>query len=111
MGIDQGGCSDPDELALTAALVIDPRIADVWQVVWAGLVGRDPPDDETLPLGSLGCLLRLAYLHGYADAAAEPVPHSLYRELGVRDPRPLSPRISSARRRGRGRARPGSSGR
>lgn len=117
MPADQGRCSGgPERLALEAAVVIDPRLADVWQVVWAGGANGEDAEEPAgcVPLETLGVLLRLAYLHGYADATAEPAQGALYAELGVREPPAdvgARTRRGPARRSRRGRAGPGSSGR
>lgn len=73
-------------LASRAEVVLDPRLAEVWQLVWAR--HPDPGDEELgmVPEEMLAGLLRLAYVQGYTDAAAEPDAGMLYRELGVRDP-------------------------
>jgi hypothetical protein len=80
---------EEEGLAARAELLLDPRLAEVWQLVWAGGPDADEPGEAADPGVSepmLACLLRLAYLQGYADATAEPEPGALYRELGVRDP-------------------------
>jgi hypothetical protein len=89
-------------LAEQAALVIDPRLADLWQMVWAR---SDEPGE--IPLGTLAALLRLAYALGYSDALAEDRLGVLYEELELRD---AVSRSRSASRSRRGRAAPGSSG-
>ena len=96
---DQGERADPRALASKAEVVIDPRLADVWQLLWAGQVDGDGP----LSVGTVAALLRLAYLHGYADAHAEPEPGALFRDLGVRPPatKTRSPRPQGARSRSR----------
>jgi len=104
-----------DSLATRAALSIDPRLAEVWQLVWS-LDDTYPGETLDSPCGMglvagevLGPLLRLAYMTGYADASEESEPTALFRELGVRAPRTtLGPR---ERRPRRARARSGSSGR
>jgi hypothetical protein len=108
MAIEQGGCTDGDALALSAAVVLDPRLADVWQLVWTCGAEMDEPGELTWSLETLGALLRLAYVQGYADASAEAVPGSLFGELGLRRPG-ISRPTRSATRRARGRARPDSS--
>ncbi|TMK17683.1 MAG: hypothetical protein E6G68_08380 [Actinobacteria bacterium] len=79
-----------EELASAAEVVIDPRLAEIWQLLW-GLVpeGEDAP--VPLSADAFGGLLRLAYFQGYADACAEEVPGALFAELGVRGG-PVSPR-------------------
>lgn len=94
---------ETDRLTSTAELVIDPRLAELWQLVW-GCAGQDEDIERTESEATLGCLLRLAYLQGYTDAAEEPEPGALWRELGVRPPRPTvtgAVRRPGARRRSR----------
>ena len=91
-------------LATRAAVVLDPRLAEIWQLIWSGA-----PDGEEHPGVSeeiMAGLLRLAYLQGFADAKDEPVDGALYRELGIRRatartaarlPDDRSPRRSSGR--------------
>jgi len=113
MGVEQGRCDQRAELAMAAAVVVDPRLADVWEIVWTSLLDAyDPsdPSDPGVPLETIGALLRLAYVQGYADAADEPVPGLLYSELGVRKAQVIRP-TSARPRRGSGRAPPGNSGR
>ncbi len=96
---------EPNELATRAELVIDPRLAEVWQLVWSCPAD---PDEGTEPVregaGSealLAALLRLAYLRGYADSAEEVGIGTLWRELGVRGPGPTAKgaaRLQGARR-------------
>ena len=94
-------------LASKAELVLDPRLAEVWQLIWAGErdpVERSGPVSEEVLAG----LLRLAYMQGYADATAEPDPGALYRELGIRE-RSITRKEATPPRAAR--RRPGSSGR
>jgi hypothetical protein len=109
MAVEQGRCVGGDGLALSAAVVVDPRLAEVWQLVWATASQGGEPDEEAWSLETLAALLRLAYVQGYADAAGEPVPGSLFGELGLRRPSQVSP-PATRNRRARGRSRPGSSG-
>ena len=109
MAVEQGGCVGNDGLALSAALVLDPRLAEVWQLVWATAARGEEADDEAWSLETLAALLRLAYVQGYADAAGESVPGSLFVELGVRRPPRVIPLVTR-NRRARGRSRRGSSG-
>lgn len=96
-----------ERLASKAEMVLDPRLAEVWQLVWA--LQEDPSFDQTgVPEALLAGLLRLAYIQGYADAMGEPVAGELYRELGIRDP---GIRRAAAARPVGVRRRPGSSGR
>ena len=95
MAVEQGRCVEDDGLALSAAVVVDPRLAEVWQLVWATASQGGDPDEEAWSLETLAALLRLAYVQGYADAAGEAVPGSLFCELGCAGPR------GSARRRQR----------
>ena len=69
-------------LAAKAELVLDPRLAEIWQLLWTGSAEDDFLSEETL-----AGLLRLAYLQGFADAKDEAVDGELYRELGLRVPR------------------------
>jgi hypothetical protein len=108
MAVEQGRSVGNDGLALSAAVVLDPRLAEVWQLVWATSSESGEPDEEAWSLETLAALLRLAYVQGYSDAAGEAVPGSLYGELGLRP----SPRVSppaTRNRRARGRSRRGSS--
>src|SRR5687768_13528723 len=103
---EQGEYTAPGDirrLAGKAAIVIDPRLADLWQLVWSR------PDEGSVPLGTLAALLRLAYAQGYADAHDEETAGSLYLELGLPAARRGRPR--SARRSRRGRAASGNSDR
>ena len=88
-------------LASKAEMVLDPRLAEVWQLIWAG--EEDPLETpDGVPEEVLAGLLRLAYMQGYADATAEPAAGELYRELGIRDPsitRKEASRPRGARRR------------
>ena len=94
-------------LASKAELVLDPRLTEVWQLIWSG--EEDPPEEARgVSEEVLAGLLRLAYMQGYADATAEPIAGALYRELGIRGP--SITRKESARPLG-ARRRPGSSGR
>lgn len=109
---EQGGCGQSDNLAASAAMVLDPRLAEIWQLVWVECDAEcDDGNDNrnAVPLGVLGPLLRLAYLQGYADAVTE-TPETLWVELGVRDPA-LSGPTASERPPANGRARRGSSDR
>ncbi len=93
-------------LASKAEVVLDPRLAEVWQLIWAG--EEDPPEESReVSEEVLAGLLRLAYMQGYADATAEPSAGALYRELGIRSP--SITRKEAAGPRG-ARRRPGSSG-
>lgn len=98
MSNEQGERSVPHgarRLAGEAAVVIDPRLADLWQMVWARLLASG----EAVPLATLAPLLRLAYALGYADAHTEAEAGSLFAELGLR---PQVRRSRSARRSRRG---------
>jgi hypothetical protein len=106
---NQAGYGQSDELAVAAAVVLDPRLTEIWQLIW-GELGESCGEGHAVPLDAMGALLRLAYVQGYADAAVESDPAALWVELGVRDPA-LSRSKRSARLRGTGRARRGSSGR
>ena len=107
MSNEQGERAVRDEarrLAGEAALVIDPRLADLWQMIWI----RSEESDQGVPLGTLAAFLRLAYAMGYADAQGEERVGALYEELGLRPPATRPP---SERRSRRGRAGPGNSDR
>jgi len=110
MVINQRGyVGEPEPLAMSAAITLDPRLAEVWQLLWS----LDPAQEEEsggVPLEAIGGLLRLAYLQGYFDASSENVPGTLFAELGVREPESSMSRRASARRPRRGRGRSGSSG-
>jgi len=111
MPIEQRGYTqEPKDLALSAAVILDPRLAELWQLVWAAYPMGDEGVDA-VPCEALGGLLRLAYLQGYSDAAEDPVPGALFDELGVRSVGAVSSQRRSARRRGSGRGKPGSSDR
>lgn len=98
-------CGGPG-LAGEAAIVIDPRLADLWGLVWS-LDAESDGAGELAP-GTVAALLRLAYVQGYVDAHSERRPGSLYRELGLRSA--TSGSRPSSRRSRRGRVVPGSSG-
>lgn len=101
----------PDEgrrLAGEAAVVIDPRLADLWQLIWTR---TDHPALESVPLGSLAALLRLAYAQGYTDAHSEETVGSLYLELGLPAPRTRRQAPRSGPRSRRGTAASGNSDR
>lgn len=92
-------------LASRAEVVLDPRLAEVWQLVWArdrGAIEEPGGVSEEVLAG----LLRLAYIQGYADATCEAVAGELFRELGIRDPaipKPgACPRAAGRRRRSSG---------
>lgn len=108
MSNEQGERAVRDEarrLAGEAALVIDPRLADLWQLIW---MQADQAEEGTVPLGTLAALLRLAYALGYTDALSEEQQGVLYDELGLRRPASRSPSKNRSRR---GRAAPGNSDR
>jgi hypothetical protein len=90
-------------LAAEAALVIDPRLADLWPLIWAQ---ADQAEEGDVPLGTLAALLRLAYAVGYTDALCEERAGALYAELGLSAPTSPSP---SKNRPRRGRAASGNS--
>jgi hypothetical protein len=110
MANEQGECVEGDELALSAAVVLDPRLAEVWQLVWTCAEEGADPEEAGWSLETLGGLLRLAYVQGYADATTEGIAGSLFGELGLRRPRRVSRPTGSKNRRARGRARRDSSG-
>ena len=93
-------------LATRAEVVLDPRLAEIWQLIWSGAGNGD--EDAVVPEEVMAGLLRLAYLQGFADAKDEPEDGALYRELGIRvpgatakkagrSPEARSPRRSSGR--------------
>ena len=88
-----------DGLASRAELVLDPRLVEIWQLVWSAVDGE--PGEGSVPEEVLAGLLRLAYLLGFADAKDEAVDGSLYRELGIRAVRTTRPEPSPAARRRR----------
>jgi len=108
MAVEQGRSVRDDGLALSAAIVLDPRLTEVWQLVWATASDGGNPDEEAWSLETVAALLRLAYVQGYSDAAGEAVPGFLYQELGLRRPAKVSP-PATRNRRARGRSRRGSS--
>ncbi|MGH2785800.1 MAG: hypothetical protein ACRDJ1_11100 [Actinomycetota bacterium] len=71
-----------ESLASRAEVVLDPRLAEIWQLIWTGVAG----DETRVTEETLAGLLRLAYLQGFADAKEEAVEGELYRELGLRVP-------------------------
>ena len=71
-----------ESLASRAEVVLDPRMSDLWQLVWSA--GEGETEDRLLSEDLVGGLLRLAYLQGFADAKDEPVEGDLYRALGIR---------------------------
>jgi hypothetical protein len=100
------GPLEPDGLATQAVLLLDPRLAGVWQFLWEHEedgIGEAVPSPELFPTA-----LRMAYVQGYSDALDEGAPGSLYRDLGLRDG--FTPERLASRRRRRAPARPGSSG-
>lgn len=93
-----------ESLASRAEVVLDPRLAELWQLVWSA--GEGDAEDRLLSEDLVGALLRLAYLQGFADAKDEPVEGDLYRELGIRAStvsRPEGLRGARRRRRSSGR--------
>ena len=84
---------DADRLASSAAVTLDPRLADVWQLIWnldgayPGETLEPPKERDGVFSAVLGPALRLAYLTGYLDARSEAEPGALIRELGLRVPR------------------------
>jgi len=108
MANEQGERKFDDEaerLAGEAALVIDPRLADLWQMIWS-LPEEAEQAPGAVPLGTLAPLLRVAYALGYADAHGEESSGLLYRELGLRSEARTS---RTTRRSRRGRAGRGNS--
>jgi hypothetical protein len=102
------GSEGPEDLATQAVLLLDPRLAGVWQFLWehgedGGGGGEAAPSPELVATA-----LRMAYVQGYSDALDEGEPGSLYRDLGLRDG--FTPDRIGSRRRRRAPARPGSSG-
>ena len=92
---------DSEGLARAAALVLDPRLASIWQFLWER--------DETGASGELlATVLRLAYVQGYEDANEEDEAEGLYRALGLR--RELRRAPLGGRRPRRAPVRPGNSG-
>jgi hypothetical protein len=87
-----------ERLAASAAVILDPLLADVWQLVW---IDVDDGDDfrNSVPLDALAGMLRLAYLSGYSDAANEEEPGALFERLGVRVEAVRKTRGSARRRR------------
>lgn len=73
-----------ERLVARAELVLDPRLADVWQLVWSDAGASDESVPDAVSEATLGALLRLAYVVGYADAKDESDDGALLRELGVR---------------------------
>ena len=55
---------------------IDLRLADVWAVIPDDVLGGPERRDV------VGCLVRIAYARGYADAAESDDPLAMLRELG-----------------------------
>lgn len=91
----------PEGLARAATLVIDPRLASIWQFLWER--------DETGASGELlATVLRLAYVQGYEDANEEDEAGGLYRALGLR--RELRREPLEGRRSPRAPTMPGNSG-
>jgi hypothetical protein len=96
----------PEGLATQAVLLLDPRLAGVWQFLWEH---EEAGSDEAVPSPELvATALRMAYVQGYSDALDEGDPRSLYRDLGLREG--FTPERVASRRRRRAPARPGSSG-
>lgn len=125
MDSDQGKRRDERCLAEAGAVLIDPRLADVWTALWSRAAAcAGEADAESVgfhgqwPEAVVAAALRMAYLQGYGDALTEGEPGSLFRAVGVSGPgaelpgRKQSPRV---RRRRGGRspsapARPGNWG-
>jgi hypothetical protein len=94
-------------LATQAVLLLDPRLAGVWQFLWEH--EGDEPFGECTPSAELfATALRMAYVQGYSDSLDEDDPGSLYRDLGLREG--VTPERIASRRRRRAPIRPGSSG-
>jgi hypothetical protein len=108
---EQGVCGDGQELALSAAVILDPRLAEIWQLVWAASPYAAYLDAPACSFATLGALLRLAYVQGYADAMTEERSGSLFEELGLRRPEVVSRPPSSRSRPMRDRAKRDSSDR
>ena len=106
---EQGICGEGEELALSAALILDPRLAEVWQLVWACSPDTSDIEGTACSLATLGSLLRLAYVQGYTDATIEELPGSLFEELGLRRPRGVNRPTGSRSRRVSDRAKRDSS--
>lgn len=101
MEFDQRRCATRQRrLAEAAALLVDPRLADVWGALWSWEEAARGARPEVGPAESaadhprwseetIATLLRMAYLQGYGDALADE-PGALFRALGVRPPGPAS---------------------
>ena len=88
MGSEQGRSDRKvGTLAEEAAVILDPRLIEVWQLVWEG-DAESPEPRACVPIAMLAGLLRVAYLQGYSDATTEPLPGELYEQLRVRAIRP-----------------------
>ena len=92
-------------LAVEAAAVVDPLLADVWTVAWQ----MDPAESEGA-WHALAVLLRMAYLQGYGDALREEQRGEVFSRLGVNVPA-VKPGRSRAGRSRRSSGSGGSSGR
>jgi len=86
-------------LVSRAELVLDPRLAEVWQLIWSGAESGAEPGEVSEEI--LAGLLRLAYLQGFADAKGEAVDGELYGELGIRATATTKPEQRPAGRRRR----------
>lgn len=64
------------------AAEFDPRLAEVWLLVFASGLDLEEGRGE-----QLGWFLRMAYLRGYEDGLCEPQRGALFRRLGLAVPR------------------------
>jgi hypothetical protein len=99
------GSEDARRLAIEAATVVDPLLADVWTMAWQ--IEHGEADD---PWAALAVLLRMAYLQGYGDALREEHRGEVFDRLGVNVPDIKVPRQRAGRSR-RSQANGDSSGR
>jgi hypothetical protein len=61
MGFEQGVCGGGEELALSAAVILDPRLAEIWQLVWGCAARMGNRDGAPSSLEALGAASPIEY--------------------------------------------------
>lgn len=67
------------EVGARIALEFDPRLADVWLEIFAS-------DLDPELFSQVGWYLRMAYLCGFKDGAADPNPAEMFARIGMEAP-------------------------